>query len=84
MQISSPDMKQIHDANPCAFSPQPYAIAGFFGPQQIIQLLWLRELWRKDSEVEANTLKYSGWYSLGNACISVWMLFWVSRIYPGT
>lgn len=71
-------MKQVHDANPCSFSPQPYAIAGFFGPQQIIQLLWLREFWRPDSQVERGTVAYAPWYALGNICIGVWMMFWVS------
>ncbi len=50
---SKPNMKDLHDKHPAAFSPQPFAIAGFFSPQQILQLLWIRELWRKDSESSA-------------------------------
>jgi len=75
---AKPNMKQIHDANPCAFSPQPFAIAGFFTPQQVIQLAWLRELFRPDAQVESGTLRYVPWYALGNICIAVWMVLWVS------
>ncbi|ORX38366.1 hypothetical protein BD324DRAFT_620582 [Kockovaella imperatae] len=73
---SSPNMKQIHDRHPAAFSPQPFAIAGFFGPQQIAQLLWLRELYRSDAEVERGTVRYVPWYALGNAMIGIWMFLW--------
>ena len=75
---SSPNMKDIHDRNPCAFSPQPFAIATFFTPQQIVQLAWLRELYRSDSQVEPATLRYVPWYALGNFCIALWMFLWVS------
>lgn len=73
-----PNMKDLHDKYPAAFSPQPFAILGFFGPQQIAQLFWLRELWRSESQVEKGTLRYAPWYALGNTCIAVWMLLWVS------
>jgi len=75
---AKPNMKQIHDANPCAFSPQPFAIAGFFTPQQVVQLVWLRELFRPDAQVEKGTLRYVPWYALGNVCIAVWMVLWAS------
>lgn len=82
---SKPNMKDLHDKHPAAFSPQPFAIAGFFSPQQILQLLWIRELWRKDSEVERGTVRYAPWYALGNVCIGVWMFLWVSSIImPGS
>ncbi|KAK4683506.1 hypothetical protein P7C73_g6745, partial [Tremellales sp. Uapishka_1] len=73
---SSPNMKDIHDQNLCAFSPQPFAIAGFFTPQQVLQVLWLRELFRPDAQVESGTVQYAPWYSLGNMCIAAWMIFW--------
>ena len=80
---SSPNMKDIHDRNPCAFSPQPFAIAGFFSPQQILQVLWLRELFRSDREVEPGTLRYVPWYALGNVLIGGWMFLWNADNMPG-
>ena len=74
---SIPNMKDIHDANPCAFSPQPFAIAMFFTPQQIAQLFWMRELYRADAQVETGTIRYAPWYALGNFCIALWMFLWV-------
>ncbi|WRT68524.1 uncharacterized protein IL334_005501 [Kwoniella shivajii] len=82
--LSSPNMKDIHDANPCSFSPQPFAIAGFFGPQQILQLIWLREFFRAPKDVERNTLRYAPWYALGNGCIAIWMLFWNKNNLKGS
>ncbi|WWC63416.1 uncharacterized protein I303_106018 [Kwoniella dejecticola CBS 10117] len=82
--LSSPNMKDIHDANPCSFSPQPFAIAGFFTPQQVLQLIWLRELYRSDRQVEGATLRYTPWYALGNACIAIWMLFWNKNNLKGS
>ena len=73
-------MKQIHDANPAAFAPQPFGILGFFGPQQIFQLIWLRELFRREDQVERGTLRYVPWYALGNVMIGVWMFIWVRRM----
>lgn len=77
--MSSPNMKQVHDANPAAFAPQPFGILGFFGPQQIFQLIWLRELFRREDQVERGTLRYVPWYALGNVMIGVWMFLWVCR-----
>ncbi|WVR09497.1 hypothetical protein IAU60_006565 [Kwoniella sp. DSM 27419] len=82
--MSSPNMKDIHDKNLCAFSPQPFAIAGFFSPQQLLQLLWLRELFRSDRQVERGTIRYAPWYALGNGCIAVWMLFWNANNLKGS
>lgn len=36
--LSSPNMKNVRDANPAAFSPQPYFIAALFFPQQLVWL----------------------------------------------
>lgn len=43
-------MKDIHDRNLSFFSPQPYFIAGFFAPQQLLQLAWLYRLSKLDSK----------------------------------
>lgn len=45
--LSTPNMKDVHDANLAFFSPQPYFIAAFFFPQQLFQLAWLWRLWRR-------------------------------------
>lgn len=73
-------MKQVHDAHPAAFAPQPFGILGFFGPQQIFQLIWLRELFRREDQVERGTLRYVPWYALGNVMIGVWMFLWVCLV----
>ncbi|KAL1649204.1 hypothetical protein SLS58_001778 [Diplodia intermedia] len=69
--LSRPNMKDVHDANLSFFSPQPYAIALFFFPQQIAQLAWLWRLWRKDgSERDVREMvDYVPVYALGNVCI---------------
>lgn len=80
--MSTPNMKDVHDANLSFFSPQPYFIAGFFFPQQLFQLAWLWRLWRSDSQSaledkEINTMvDFSPFYAVGNLCIATWMLFW--------
>jgi hypothetical protein len=76
--FSSPSMKDIHNRNLAAFSPQPYFIGSFFFPQQIIQLIWLYKLWHADgSEEEVNEMtNYAPFYALGNVCIGTWMFFW--------
>ncbi|KKY16066.1 hypothetical protein UCDDS831_g07297 [Diplodia seriata] len=76
--LSRPNMKDVHDANLSFFSPQPYAIALFFFPQQIAQLVWLWKLWRKDgSERDVKEMvDYVPVYALGNVCIGTWMFFW--------
>lgn len=86
--LSSPNMKDVHDANLAAFSPQPFFIAGFFGPQQLIQLAWLYKLWTSpppssssttSKEDDADTremIRYVPVYVLGNICIGTWMFFW--------
>ncbi len=60
------------------YSNRPFAIAAFFGPQQLLQLAWLRELWRKDSEVESSTLSLVPFYALGNVMIGTWLPFCTS------
>ena len=78
--LSTPNMKDINDRNPGSFSPQPFFIGAFFSGQQILQLLYIRELWRQDSQVERGTLRYAPWFSLGNTAIGIWMLFWVFQL----
>lgn len=72
--LSSPNMKQISDKYVAHFSPLPIMIAVFFGPQQIFQLYWLRKLWSKDATQDQ--IDYVPYYTLGNLCIAVWMIFW--------
>ena len=75
--FSSPNMKDINDANLSFFSPQPMFIAGFFGMQQLFQVGWLWRLWKLDSqkspeerrEVETQ-VDFVPFYSLGNLCIA--------------
>ena len=75
--LSTPNMKDIHDANLSFFSPQPYFIAGFFFPQQLFQLAWLYRLWKLDaqkSEAERQELDqlvdFVPYYAVGNLCIA--------------
>lgn len=83
--LADPNMKTVHDANISFFSPQPYFIAGFFAPQQLIQLAWLYRLWKLSptasptdrAELDQIT-DYVPYYALGNACIGTWMFFWNS------
>ncbi|KAF3761634.1 hypothetical protein M406DRAFT_265796 [Cryphonectria parasitica EP155] len=80
--LSSPNMKDIHDANLSFFSPQPYFIAGFFFPQQLFQLAWLWRLWRSTPQsaledgATSTVVDFSPFYVVGNLCIATWMIFW--------
>jgi hypothetical protein len=69
--FSSPNMLDIHNKNPAAFSPQPFFIAGFFAPQQVLQVVWLYKLWhRAGNTQEREMMENFGWvYVLGNLCI---------------
>jgi hypothetical protein len=69
--FSKPNMLDIHNKNLAAFSPYPYAIAGFFFPQQLFQLAWLWKLWNQEgtSAERAMMNKFAWVYSLGNFCI---------------
>ncbi|SMY21893.1 unnamed protein product [Zymoseptoria tritici ST99CH_1A5] len=79
---STPSMKDIHDRNLSFFSPQPYFIAGFFFPQQFVQLAWLYKLWKLNPEKPEEKkqlqemVRYVPFYALGNVCIGTWMFFW--------
>ncbi|KAG4427586.1 hypothetical protein IFR05_016930, partial [Cadophora sp. M221] len=83
--LSTPNMKDIHDANLSFWSPQPYFIAAFFFPQQLLQLVWLYRLWKLDPSRTVREKKEVGimvdfvpFYVLGNLCIASWMIFWNS------
>jgi len=75
--LSSPNMKDVHDANLSFWSPQPYFIAGFFFPQQLFQLAWLYRLYKLDpkknekerQEVE-QMVDFVPYYAVGNLCIA--------------
>ncbi|RKF64034.1 putative concanavalin a-like lectins glucanase [Erysiphe neolycopersici] len=81
--LSSPNMKEIHDANLSFWSPQPYLIAAIFFPQQLLQLVWLYRLLKLDpkknfeqeKEIEP-LMEYLPYYCIGNFCIAIWMIFW--------
>jgi len=81
--LSSPNMKDIHDANLSFFSPQPFFIAGFFFPQQLLQLAWLYRLYKLDPKKNPQDKKeadimvdFVPYYAVGNLCIATWMMFW--------
>ncbi|ESZ95041.1 hypothetical protein SBOR_4574 [Sclerotinia borealis F-4128] len=65
--LSTPNMKDIHDAHLSFWSPQPYAIALFFFPQQIFQLVWLYRLWKLDAGKSVQEKEEVAW-----------MIFWNS------
>ncbi|KAI9047377.1 hypothetical protein LZ554_008823 [Drepanopeziza brunnea f. sp. 'monogermtubi'] len=81
--LSSPNMKDVHDANLSFWSPQPYFIAGFFFPQQLFQLAWLYRLWKldpkkgpKEQQEVKQMVDFVPYYAVGNLCIATWMIFW--------
>ncbi|KAJ4351322.1 uncharacterized protein N0V89_006661 [Didymosphaeria variabile] len=76
--FSSPNMLDVHNANPAAFSPQPFFIAGFFFPQQLFQLAWLWKLCRGEgTPQDRKDMETAVWpYVIGNVCIGTWMFFW--------
>ena len=78
-------MKDINDRNLSFWSPHPFFIAAFFLPLQLFQLAWLWRLYRLDSK-KPNERKeldqmvdYVPYFSLGNVCLGVWMVFWNSE-----
>ena len=75
--FSSPNMLDIYNDNPAAFSPQPYFIAGFFFPQQLFQLAWLWKLYRGEgSAEEQKEMQGYVWpYVIGNLSIGSTQLF---------
>jgi hypothetical protein len=74
--FSSPNMKDVHDANLSFFSPQPFFIAAFFFPQQIFQVVWLYRLWKakpEDAKIDRSVQKmvdFTPFYVVGNLCIA--------------
>ena len=79
--LSSPNMKDVHDAHLAFWSPQPFFIAGFFFPQQIFQLVWLYKLYKatrtktKDGRTEEDQdvktmVDFVPFYAIGNLCIA--------------
>lgn len=83
-------MKDINDRNISFFSPHPYFIAGFFGPQQLLQLAWLYRLWKLDPKKPAERgeldtiVDYVPYYALGNLCIASMYLLCASAKSKGT
>lgn len=78
-------MLTIHDQNLSFWSPQPFMIAGFFAPQQLVQLAWLYRLWKLNPDKNTEERReldqivdFVPYYAVGNACIGTWMFFWNS------
>ncbi|KAH9885378.1 hypothetical protein C8Q73DRAFT_740835 [Cubamyces lactineus] len=46
--VTTPNMKDIAEANHFAFSPNPWFIAAFFSGQVVLQLAWIRKLFEND------------------------------------
>ncbi|KZT02241.1 uncharacterized protein LAESUDRAFT_662326 [Laetiporus sulphureus 93-53] len=93
--LTSPNMKDVADANHYAFSPSPWFIAAFFSGQMILQLAWIRQLFKLDptensmdtsDEVESarTSVAYAPVYALGNLCIAGWLLFWLREDFIGS
>ncbi|KAK2040750.1 hypothetical protein LZ31DRAFT_557551 [Colletotrichum somersetense] len=82
--FSTPNMKDVHDANLSFWSPQPFFIAGFFFPQQLFQAAWLWRLYKADTKTEPmdadvkTMVDFAPFYAIGNFCIATWMVFWNS------
>lgn len=72
--LSSPNMKDVHDAHLSFWSPQPFFIAGFFFPQQLFQLAWLYRLYKLDAKKEPREVQqmvdFVPYYVVGNLCIA--------------
>ncbi|KAI0652724.1 hypothetical protein C8Q79DRAFT_1061887 [Trametes meyenii] len=50
--VTTPNMKDIADANHFAFSPNPWMIAAFFSGQVVLQLAWIRKLFEHEPSGE--------------------------------
>ncbi|KIJ66480.1 hypothetical protein HYDPIDRAFT_26828 [Hydnomerulius pinastri MD-312] len=94
--LSSPNMKEVADANHYAFSPNPYFIAAFFALQVVFAKYEHRvSLPGGISEIDPATLvhtensnepepaqvAYAPIYALGNLCIAAWMVFWANELF---
>lgn len=44
--VTTPNMKDVAEANHFAFSPNPWFIAAFFSGQVVLQLTWIRKLFQ--------------------------------------
>lgn len=78
--ISDPNMKVVNDRNPAAFSPTPFAIGAWFGPQQILELIYIKELfYPTGGKVEPIMLSLAPFFSLGNIMIGTWPFLWNSE-----
>jgi hypothetical protein len=54
----------------------PFAIGAWFGPQQILEVLYLKELYYPSGgKLEAITLDIAPYFTLGNLMIGTWPFF---------
>lgn len=81
--LATPSIKDIHDANLSFWSPQPIFVLIIFIPQLLLQIIWQFRLWTTDAQLDADKLTevelmldYVPYYTLGNICITIWMVFW--------
>lgn len=87
---SSPNMLDRHNQNMSFLSPYAWFIPAFFTPQQVVQVWWLYRLWKLDPKVPSQRAEldiqadYVPYYTIGNLCIAVWMLFWNSNNMKGS
>lgn len=50
----------------------PYAIGAWFFPQQIIELMYIREFFRPAGQIEKIVLDFAPFFVLGNFMIGTW------------
>ncbi|TBU41747.1 hypothetical protein BD309DRAFT_867707 [Dichomitus squalens] len=94
--ITTPNMKDVADANHFAFSPNPWFIAAFFSGQVVLQLAWIRQIFANDppngyqaiaqdpsSTGEAQD-DYVPVYAIGNFCIAGWLFFWLRQNFAAS
>jgi len=85
MLYASPNMKEVSDSNYSPFTPWPYSIAIFFGPQQILQLAYLYNLvFASDAKREDQAVDYAPYYVAGNMLIATWLGFWSTGGWLGS
>lgn len=75
--LSTPNMKEVHDANLSFWSPQPLLIAPIFFSQQFFQLVFIRCLYKSNAKsnseekIGIELLKdYAPYLSIGNISLA--------------
>lgn len=75
--LSTPNMKDVHDANLSFYSPHPYMVGLVFFLQQLAQVAWLYRLFKinpkesAEKKYEAQLMvDYVPYLAVGNLCIA--------------